>query len=203
MRRYEVAVRSRVPVTVPGGACCACGRGPADGVPMSDQRHRPFWHTGVETLVACELPLCHGCADSLGTRDAFVWSGAGVAAVLMTAGWAAGWWARGVPSLGAAVIDLIVICGFALAIGGVGGRLAGKLVGLVRPGVWMGNHVAHSVKLEIERPRRGMRPEERRTFFRFSSEEYARAFAAANASILLPARGRDALSIPAEAEAPR
>lgn len=202
MRRFEVAVRSSTPVTVPDRVCCACGRGPGDGVRMSARRHKPFWHTGVETLMACEFPLCAACARSLRTRSVFPWTGAAAAFVPLAAVWTVSTWESGVSSMSGAVVDLIFLCGLAPAIGAAAGRLAENLVALVWPGVWMGSHAAHSVDFEFERSRRGMHAGEHRGFFRFSSEEYARAFAAANTSILI-SPGDGTLPAPAEAEASR
>jgi hypothetical protein len=129
-----------------------------------------------------DFPLCDDCARAKSLRDVFLWGGAALAFLAVLALGAAAW--RSGPPSGwlRPLLQLVVL---ATGVGFVVGWLAARLVGLVYPRVRRGNRVAGAVDYAFESYRAGYRPQDYRCFFRFTSEAYARDFAAANG-----ARGR-------------
>lgn len=192
MRHYEVAVRSSAPVTAPRDLCSACGRRPEHGG-FFRRGYTPFERAGSAALEACELPLCDACADAHAGHQRFVMVGAAVGLALGVAAYAAYWRSGGVEPAGAGIITVVLRV---MVAGGIG-ALAATLIAAAFRGVWKGSRVANSASVKFEGWRPGLKLEEHRAFFRFTSEEYARAFAAANVPNVLPGRGRHAIPLPA------
>jgi hypothetical protein len=184
--RYEVATPGAGKAVVPADRCCACGRPPGPGVYWTGESlHLPFMQPRGTRLPEYDFPLCHECARAKSTRDVFLYGGAALGFLTVLALGVEPWLSG--PSSGW-LRPLLTLTLFATGMSVAAGWLAARLAGLVHPRVRRGNRVAGSVDYEFESYRARYRPQDYRCFFRFTSEEYARDFAAANGGASEPRR---------------
>ena len=189
MAHFEVETRAKERAVVPQTLCCACGRGPGDGVMLSGSRleadGRPV---GVSDTSLYRFPLCDGCADAESARDTFLAAGALLGGGAVVLAFAVAWiWGTGGPSGGVVqeAVNLLIFGWMGAMLGMCAGWVLMRLVALVSPRVGWGNRVGGVAWYNYERSP-GRTVEGYHFVFRFSSAEYARAFAEANEPILVP-----------------
>jgi hypothetical protein len=182
--RFEVQTRAMDPARVPLGFCCACGHRGRVGEDWraAETLKLPLFQPRTVTLPEYHFPLCRACARAKAARDRYLYGGAILAFVAVLAIGVFGWMRTPPAARGwEPALQTLLLTAFAAAAGTGAGWVAAQASAVFRPHLRRGNRVAGAVDYEFEGYRAGAMPHEQRCFFRFTSETYARAFAAANA----------------------